>query len=81
MKRLPSYLAGSTIIEHDSRESFMRATGRCPHGVIEAPPLAEGISAAEARAGLRAAYAEPQLATDAEIRACSRLAATAGGGQ
>jgi hypothetical protein len=83
--------------EVDARRSaFMRATGKPRGGMSDAPPIPDGISAADAREGLRIAYGGdvqedmrgnpllddvrefPALASDAEIRACSRLAAPAG---
>lgn len=63
--------AGSEIVAHRSRESFMLATGGAP-----APQRQELLSASRARAGLLSAwrekYGDPILATDAEIRACTR---------
>jgi hypothetical protein len=46
-------VAGSEIVGHLTRESFMAATGRPRPGTIDAPPIPEGIPADVARAGLR----------------------------
>lgn len=67
--------AGFEIVAHRSRESFMLATGGAPE-----PARKEQLSASDCRAGMLSAwrqkYADPILATDAEIRACTRLLAT-----
>jgi hypothetical protein len=69
---------GSEIVAHQTRESFMRATGKSSVKSPAPAPIPAGISAAEARAGLRAAYGVT-LATDAEIREASRCIDRAGG--
>lgn len=80
-------VAGSAIVGHSTRESFMRATGKATliRGMRTPAPIPSGISCAEARAGLLAAFAcdtsEVVLASDAEIRAASRCADTVGSGR
>ena len=53
---------GSVIVAHRTRESFMRAVskyhGRGDRDTHAPAPIPDGFSAAEARAGLRAIYAE-----------------------
>lgn len=86
--------AKHALAAHRSYESFRLAVARpevrcffCP-GFADAPDHAQGcprfepVTAAEARAGLRAAYAgDPELASDAEVRACTRLVTGGEGAQ
>ncbi len=59
------------------REDFREAVTAPRSRLREAPPVPAGISARACREGLRVAYGgdvhEVVLASDAEIRACSRL--------
>lgn len=86
---------GSEIVAHRSRESFAAAVAPpklrcvfCP-GYADAPdhvrgcPRTKPISNEVARAGLRFAYGgelDPDLASDAEVRAASRLRGGSGSG-
>jgi hypothetical protein len=53
-------ITGSVIVGHHTRESFTKAVSepmrRANGHLRDTPPIPEGISAAEARAGLRAIY-------------------------
>ena len=47
---------GSALVGHRTRESFIRAVSQGRPGEIEPAPIPPGVSAAEARAALRAIY-------------------------